>query len=241
MAVYTKKGAMYPTTGMSLGTKASKSIFAGLGGRCEGGSDVDHGDTVVRYDQLARPLGVHPAGVRRAVRDVLRGQRRPPIRSAPTTSTSSRARSFPTTRGSASGRTATTSAPAPATTSCRSASASPIARRCSMGQAATEQCIGKSGVNFFNPVRRRRHDGAARGRAEHRDGAGRDAAEPRVRGRRRLRLQVPRRLGQPVGVDADRPDEDHRRALPLPVRRPAHELRAADGIHARAWTPRATS
>ncbi|HEY5453717.1 MAG TPA: hypothetical protein VIQ54_33420, partial [Polyangia bacterium] len=53
IAVYTKKGNMYSTTGMSLGTKASKSIFAGLGGRCEAGSDIDHGDTVVRYDQLA--------------------------------------------------------------------------------------------------------------------------------------------------------------------------------------------
>src|SRR6185503_3331849 len=53
MAVYTKKGAMYPMTGMSLGTKASNAIFAGFGGRCEGGNAADHGDTVVRYDQLA--------------------------------------------------------------------------------------------------------------------------------------------------------------------------------------------
>ena len=57
MAVYTKKGSMYATTGMSLrGTVTSNSIVRRPSGRCAAGSGdaaADHGDTVVRYDQLA--------------------------------------------------------------------------------------------------------------------------------------------------------------------------------------------
>ena len=58
MAVYTKKGAMYPTTGMSLrGPVTSNTPFAGAGGRCQaaaGAAAADRGDVVVRYDQLAQ-------------------------------------------------------------------------------------------------------------------------------------------------------------------------------------------
>ena len=58
MAVYSKKGAMYATTGMSLrGPVTSNTPFAGAGGRCEarsGDAAADRGDVVVRYDQLAQ-------------------------------------------------------------------------------------------------------------------------------------------------------------------------------------------
>ena len=65
MAVYSKKGAMYATTGMSLrGPVTSNTPFVGAGGRCEarsGDSAADRGDVVVRYDQLAqRWLFVQP-------------------------------------------------------------------------------------------------------------------------------------------------------------------------------------
>src|SRR6185503_14245433 len=58
MAVYTKKGMTYATTGMSLrGPVSSNTVFAGAGGRCQAGageSAADRGDVIVRYDQLAQ-------------------------------------------------------------------------------------------------------------------------------------------------------------------------------------------
>jgi hypothetical protein len=58
MSVYSKKGAMYASTGMSVrGPVSSNSIFSGFGGRCEakgGESAADRGDVIVRYDQLAQ-------------------------------------------------------------------------------------------------------------------------------------------------------------------------------------------
>ncbi len=51
LAVYTKKGAQYDTTGKVLyGPVPTNDIFAGFGGPCEA---RDNGDSVVRYDQLA--------------------------------------------------------------------------------------------------------------------------------------------------------------------------------------------
>jgi hypothetical protein len=51
MAVYTKKGPLFDTTGKVLyGAAPTNTIFAGFGGRCE---QVNNGDAVVRYDQLA--------------------------------------------------------------------------------------------------------------------------------------------------------------------------------------------
>ena len=150
VAVYTKKGAMYPTTGMSLGTKASKSIFAGLGGRCEGGSDVDHGDTVVRYDQLAgrwvfiQPVFAAPYAMCYAVST-----------SADPLGTYSKyefARAefpdYPRVGVWPDGYYVGTSAGDDVVQKriCVADRAKML-----MGQAATEQCIGKSGVNFFNP------------------------------------------------------------------------------------------
>jgi hypothetical protein len=150
MAVYTKKGAMYPATGMSLGTKASKSIFAGLGGRCEAGSDVDHGDTIVRYDQLAsrwvfiQPVFAAPYAMCYAVST-----------SADPLGTYSKyefARAefpdYPRLGVWPDGYYVGTSAGDDVVQKriCVADRAKML-----MGQAATEQCIGKSGVNFFNP------------------------------------------------------------------------------------------
>jgi hypothetical protein len=51
-AIFTKKGAMYDTTGRVLrGPVTTNTIFRGLGGRCE---PRTNGDAVVRYDQLAQ-------------------------------------------------------------------------------------------------------------------------------------------------------------------------------------------
>jgi len=51
LAVFTKKGNKYKTTGEVLyGAVATNTIFAGLGGPCE---TRNNGDAVVRYDQLA--------------------------------------------------------------------------------------------------------------------------------------------------------------------------------------------
>ncbi len=52
MAVFTKKGARFDTTGKILyGPVVTNHIFAGFGGQCE---HQTSGDAVVRYDQLAK-------------------------------------------------------------------------------------------------------------------------------------------------------------------------------------------
>jgi hypothetical protein len=51
MAIYTKKGARYDTTGRILyGPGETRNVFKGFGGPCE---KMNNGDAVVRYDQLA--------------------------------------------------------------------------------------------------------------------------------------------------------------------------------------------
>ena len=51
LAIYTKKGARYDTTGQVLvGPVPTNTIFRGFGGACEARAN---GDAVVRYDQLA--------------------------------------------------------------------------------------------------------------------------------------------------------------------------------------------
>lgn len=51
MAIYTKKGKKYDTTGrVLLGPAETRSVFKGFGGPCE---KLNNGDAVVRYDQLA--------------------------------------------------------------------------------------------------------------------------------------------------------------------------------------------
>jgi hypothetical protein len=51
MAIFTKKGACFDTTGKVLyGPVATNNVFRGFGGPCE---KINNGDAVVRYDQLA--------------------------------------------------------------------------------------------------------------------------------------------------------------------------------------------
>lgn len=51
MAIFTKKGKKYPESGKVLyGPVETKNVFRGFGGPCE---QINNGDAVVRYDQLA--------------------------------------------------------------------------------------------------------------------------------------------------------------------------------------------
>src|SRR5215210_6220677 len=67
MAIFTKKGKKYDTTGKALyGAVNTSNVFKGFGGTCEA---RNNGDAVVRYDQLAdRWLIVMPIFGRAAVR-----------------------------------------------------------------------------------------------------------------------------------------------------------------------------
>jgi hypothetical protein len=67
MAIFTKKGKQYDTTGMVLyGPVETRNVFRGFGGGCEA---RNNGDAVVRYDQLAdRWLIVMPIFSRLPVR-----------------------------------------------------------------------------------------------------------------------------------------------------------------------------
>ena len=67
MAVFTKKGRRFDTTGRALyGPVNTNNVFRGFGGACE---DRNNGDAVVRYDQLAnRWLIVMPTFSRAAER-----------------------------------------------------------------------------------------------------------------------------------------------------------------------------
>lgn len=67
LAIFTKKGRKYDTTGRVLyGAVPTNTVFAGFGGTCEA---RNNGDAVVRYDQLAnRWLIVMPIFRRSAVR-----------------------------------------------------------------------------------------------------------------------------------------------------------------------------
>jgi hypothetical protein len=67
MAIFTKKGKLYNTTGQALyGPVPTNNVFKGFGGACEA---INNGDAVVRYDQLAdRWLIVMPIFRRGAIR-----------------------------------------------------------------------------------------------------------------------------------------------------------------------------
>jgi hypothetical protein len=75
MAIFTKKGALFDTTGKVLyGSVATNNVFRGFSGACEA---RNNGDAVVRYDQLAaRWLIVMPT--------FQRGEPRPDQPTAPT-------------------------------------------------------------------------------------------------------------------------------------------------------------
>ena len=68
MAIYTKKGRRYVTTGRVLyGPVPTNNVFRGFGGACE---KINNGDAVVRYDQLAdRWLIVMPTFRKAALRN----------------------------------------------------------------------------------------------------------------------------------------------------------------------------
>jgi len=67
MAIFTKKGKQYDTTGKVLyGPVPTSTLFKGFGGACEA---INNGDAVVRYDQVAdRWLVVMPIFRRGAIR-----------------------------------------------------------------------------------------------------------------------------------------------------------------------------
>lgn len=73
MAIYSKKGKTFDTTGKVLyGPVPTNNVFRGFGGPCE---LRNNGDAVVRYDQLAdRWLIVMPIFTRGPVRDSLAGK-----------------------------------------------------------------------------------------------------------------------------------------------------------------------
>src|SRR4029078_2787821 len=121
-----------------------------LGGRCEGGSDIDHGDTVVRYDQLAgrwvfiQPVFAAPYAMCYAVStgaDPLGSYNKYEFARAEFPD-------YPRIGVWPDGYYVGTSAGDDVLKT-----RSSVAHRAKMllGKAATEQCIGKSGVNFFNP------------------------------------------------------------------------------------------
>jgi len=76
MAIFTKKGRKFETTGNVLyGPVATNNVFRGFGGMCE---SVNNGDAVVRYDQLAdRWLIVMPIFRRSASRPDQPGEWKP--------------------------------------------------------------------------------------------------------------------------------------------------------------------
>jgi hypothetical protein len=87
VAIFTKQGAKFDTTGRVLyGPVPSNNVFRGFGGACE---EINNGDVVVRYDQLAaRWLFVMPIFRRVAPRSTPPGPReavlhQPPPSSAP--------------------------------------------------------------------------------------------------------------------------------------------------------------
>ena len=155
MAVYSKKGTMYATTGMLLrGPVTSNTPFAAATGRCKAGSGdpaADRGDMLVRYDQLAQrwvflqPVLRSPYLMCYAVSDGA-----DPLGTYHTFEfTRSRFPDYPRLGvwpdgyyvGSSTGDDVVEK------TIC-------VADRMRMlaGQSATEQCVTKTDVNFFNPA-----------------------------------------------------------------------------------------
>jgi len=130
---------------------SNATIFAGAGGRCEGGNAADHGDTVVRYDQLAgrwvfiQPVFAAPYAMCYAVStgpDPLGSYTRYEF-------ARQEFPDYPRLGIWPDGYYVGTSAGDDVVQKriC-------VADRAKMlaGQPATEQCVSKGGVNFFNPA-----------------------------------------------------------------------------------------
>src|SRR4051794_4177779 len=96
LAVFTKKGTRFDTTGRPLyGPVNTNLLFAGLGGPC---ASRNNGDAVVRYDQLAgRWLVTMPIFTRVPLAEV--GERPPIGKPAPPGAGGPRCRSPPVSRG----------------------------------------------------------------------------------------------------------------------------------------------
>ena len=88
--------------------------------------------------------------------------------------------------------------------------------------------------------RHRRQGASAPGRAQHHDGRRRHAAERCFEDDGIYVVAVPRRLEEPGEDEGHRTAEDRGRAVPLPVRRAADQLRAAAGHRRGGSTRRAT-
>ncbi len=78
------------------------------------------------------------------------------------------------------------------------------------GQPATEQCVVIDGVNFLNNADLDGTSSPAAGCAEHHDGRRRHAVEGGLRGRRDLRVAIPRGLEEPGEDRGHRTREDQR-------------------------------
>ena len=189
------------------------------------------------------PAGGRPRRSRRpagSVLDVLRDQHARRIRWARTIATNSCARSSRTIRGRRSGRTATTCRRARATTASRETVATQkhacVVDRAKMlkGEPATEQCVIIENVNFLNNADLDGKTLPPAGAPNIMIAAGGRQLDKIFEDNVDQRVAVPRRLEGSVEDDDDRPDEDPRRAVSLPVRRAAHELRAAAGHRAAA-------
>ena len=232
-AIFTKKGALFDTTGKLIyGAFPTNKLFEGFGGVCEA---RPNGDAVVRYDQLAnRWLYVMPI-FRRPAND----------------STGPYSMCYALSQGAdPTGpfyryefkRPLFPDYPRPAVWPDgyyipTSTSDNIIQKHVCVverekmlaGLPAREQCRIIDGVNFLNNADIDGPSRSARGRAEHHDGRGRRAVEKCLRRRRNLLLEVPRRLERHHQDDNHRPRKNHRRAVSLSLQRTAHELRLAAG------------
>ena len=230
MAVFTKKGKRFDTTGRVLsGPANTNAIFKDFGGPCE---TYNNGDAVVRYDQLAgRWLLVMPIFRRlepphapyamcyavSAGADPLGPYyryefQRPLFPDYPRPAIWPDGYYVPTSTGDDVIQKHVC-----------------VVDRAKMlkGEPATEQCIVIDGVNFLNNAD---IDGPALpppGAPNIMMAAGGTQLEGDPRRRRDLRVEVPRRLDGSVEDQSVGSDEDRRRAVSLSVRRPADELRAA--------------
>ena len=142
MAIFTKKGKKYDTTGQVLyGPVTTNNVFAGFGGPCEA---RNNGDAVVRYDQLAdRWLIVMPifATTCRPDQPRVPGERRPP--SLPHRG-SSRRTVKPATPGPAAAPPPNPAQPPPAGRRQRGQQARRAARRRRRRRARTPMCYAVS-------------------------------------------------------------------------------------------------
>ena len=108
------------------------------------------------------------------------------------------------------------------------------------GLDATEQCIIVPAVSFMEPADLDGQGLPPAGAPEHFFAAGGYQLREHLRGRRALRVQVPRRLRGPDESTFTGPSEDHRVAVSLPLQRPAHAAACRSRGARRGSTPRAT-